>query len=102
MVVQMNLLGWPVPDVIVPLPREPFNFLLAKYLSLFLSVPAIKALKRKGFFRPEEFAWNGFVSLSDKKVLSVDLFFSDAFRILEESAAEEIYFISLLRRFDSL
>ncbi len=98
MAVTLSRQDWPMPDVIIPSPRDlVFNRHLASSLSLFLEIPVIEALKPpSSFYRGEEFRWNLSHSLSGQTVLVADYLYDstdDRFQILEEAAIQESFFL---------
>ncbi len=98
MSVTLSRQDWPMPDVIVPSPRDMvFNRHLSSCLSLFLEIPVIEALKPpSSFYRGEEFRWSLSSSLSGQTVLIVDSLYDpkeDRFQILEEAAIKESFFL---------
>jgi hypothetical protein len=98
MVIQLSKLSWPPLDCICPSPRDPFNLILAKHLSLFLKVPVIQALKLPSMFISSGYRWRGRPCLSDMKVLVVDTvpIREGDFAILEEAAIKGSYYLSFI------
>lgn len=98
MVFQLQRLKWSLPDSICPSPRDPFNLLLAKHLSIFLQVPTIRALKSSHFFSPLGYKWRGTPYLSDQKLLIVDILTPnlEELALLEEVCPKEIFYLGFL------
>ncbi len=98
MIIQFQRLKWPLPDYILPSPRDPVNLLLAKHLSTFLEIPMIQALKQPGFFSPPGYKWKGTSYLSDQNLLIVDILMPnlDDFAILKEAAIKEGFYLSFM------
>lgn len=99
MVVALGRLDWPIPDCIIPSPRDmKFNLLLARFLSDFIQVPVVEALKVPAAFQREEgFLWKRSLCLSDQNVLIIDTqrdISKDPFVILDEAGIAERYFLS--------
>ncbi|MES2199581.1 MAG: double zinc ribbon domain-containing protein [Chlamydiota bacterium] len=97
MVIQWQRLKWPLPDIIIPSPKDPFNLLLSKHLSIFLGVSTLQALKFSGFFSPR-YQWKATPYLSDQRLLVIDILMPDLkeLAILEEACPKEIFYLSLL------
>ena len=98
MVMQLERLSWPLPDTICPSPRDPFNILLSKHLSIFLNVTMIQALKLPGLFSPPGYKWRGTPYLSDQRLLIVDTIILDPkeFSILEEAGIMDSLYLSFV------
>ncbi len=98
MVMQLQRLNWPLPDRICPSPKDPFNLLIAKHLSFFLSIPATTVLKLPGFFSLPGYQWRRTPCLSDQRLLVVDMVLPDLeeFDILKEADPKEIFYLSFV------
>ena len=98
MVMQVERLGWPLPDAICPSPRDPFNLLLSKHLSIFLNIPRVQALKLPGLFSPPGYKWKKTPYLSDQKLLIVDTIALDPeeFSILKEAGVMDVFYLSFV------
>lgn len=98
MVIQFQRLKWPLPDYILPSPREPFNLLLSRQLSIFLEIPVIQALKLPSFFSPPGYQWKGTPYVSDQNLLIVDMLMPnlDDFEILKEAAIKNSFYLSFI------
>lgn len=93
MVLQWIDLQWPLPTLLLPVPKDPAAFSLAERLSAFLGVPAKKWLKSEWERKQKH-------PLSDEIVLLVELEMDESCQILtvEEAAPFQIFSLGFCKK----